>query len=97
MKYRISRRADADIRDICDYIARDNESVADKLDQRLHEAIQRLAEMPGLGHQRDDVRDPRYRWSVGNFVIAYRIDRSTLIVLRVVHGARNFRVLFRRP
>ena len=95
MNYRISKRADRDIEAICDYIARDNVTAADKLDQRLHEQIKRLSDTPALGHQRADVPDPRYRfWVVGNYVIAYRMQRSTLIVVRVVHGARDFRKLF---
>ena len=96
MSYRISPRADRDIRSICDDIARDNVSAADKLDRRLHEAIERLGSMPGLGHGRADVRNPRYRfWSVGNYVVAYRMEGRVLVVVRVVHGARNFRKLFR--
>jgi plasmid stabilization system protein ParE len=30
-------------------------------------------------------------WVVGNYVIAYRMERSTLMVVRVLHGARDFR------
>lgn len=97
MKCRISRVADRDIRAICDYIAQDNVDAADKLDRRLHEAVELLASIPGMGHHRDDVPDPRYRfWSVGNYVIAYRVEENTVVVARVVHGARNFRRLFRK-
>jgi len=32
---------------------------------------------------------------VGNYVICYRLERETLIVVRVVHGARDFRRLFK--
>jgi plasmid stabilization system protein ParE len=46
-------------------------------------------------HRRADVSDPQYRfWSVGNYVIAYRIEGDEVIVIRVVHGARDFRKLF---
>lgn len=45
---------------------------------------------------RADVRNPRHRfWNVYKFVIAYRPDKEPLIVARVVHGARDFRRLFR--
>jgi len=95
MKYRISRQADKDIAGICDYIAQDNLKAADRLDSRIHETIKTLAQFPRMGHIRTDVSDPRYRfWSVGNYVIAYRIQRSQLVVVRVVHGARDFRSLF---
>src|SRR5437868_3820335 len=95
MRYRISHRADADIDEICDYIAQHNIRAADKVDLAIHQAVERLSEMPGLGHTRADVSDPRYRfWSVGNYVIAYRVEERTLVVVRVLHGARDFRAIF---
>ena len=97
MKYRISRRADADVRAICDRIAEDNPDAADRLDERIHTAIQTLARFPGMGHSRADVADPRYLfWAVGNYVIAYRTEGKELLVVRVLHGARDFRQFFRR-
>ena len=96
MKYRISRQADADIERFCDYITQNNPDAADRLDQSIHRAIQLLARFPGLGHSRRDVSDPRYRFrAVGNYVIAYRVEQKELVVVRVVHGARDFRKLFR--
>jgi plasmid stabilization system protein ParE len=62
MKYRISPRADADIEHICDRIAEDNPEAADRLEDRIHDAIQRLADVPGIGHNRADVKDKRYRF-----------------------------------
>jgi plasmid stabilization system protein ParE len=97
MKYRISRRADKDIEEICDFIARDNLDAANRLDERIHQTIKSLAEFPGMGHTRSDVEDRRYLfWSVGNYVIAYRIERKSLVVVRIVHGARDFRRLFNK-
>jgi plasmid stabilization system protein ParE len=95
MRYRISRRADTDIERICDHVAADNPDAADRLDEQLHRAIQLLARFRGLGHTRPDVSDPRYRFrAVGNYVIAYRVEQNELVVIRVVHGARDFRKLF---
>lgn len=97
MNYRLSRRADADIETICARIAKDNPDAAERLDERIHSAIQMLAQFPGMGHTRADVQDKRYLfWAVGNFVIAYRVDPKGLVVIRVVHGARDFRKLFKR-
>ena len=67
MSYRISRRANADIEAICDYIAKDNPAAADSLDLRIHTTIEMLSQFPKLGHARQDVSDKRYRfWSVGS-------------------------------
>jgi plasmid stabilization system protein ParE len=60
MNYRISRKADTDIESICERIAEDNPGAADRLDQQIHQAVQLLAEFPGLGHTRPDVTDKRY-------------------------------------
>jgi plasmid stabilization system protein ParE len=96
MKYRISWLADKDIEQICDYIAQDNVSAADRLDEKIHETIGTLAQFPRMGHTRSDVHDPRFLfWSVGNYVICFRLERETLVVMRVVHGARDFRRLFK--
>jgi plasmid stabilization system protein ParE len=59
MTYRISRRANADIESICDYIAKDNPNAADEVDERIHGTIQMLALFPGMGHSRADVSDKR--------------------------------------
>jgi toxin ParE1/3/4 len=98
MRYRISRRAEADIERICDYIAKDNPDAAERVDERIHDAIKLLARLPGMGHNRPDVNDKRYFfWAVGNYVIAYRVEGKELVVVRVVHGARDFRRLFKPP
>jgi toxin ParE1/3/4 len=96
MNYRISRRADADIAALCDYIAKDNPDAAGRLDERLHHAIELIAQVPGMGHTRADVQDKRYLfWVVDKCVIAYRVERNELVVVRVLHGARDFRKLFK--
>jgi antitoxin ParD1/3/4/toxin ParE1/3/4 len=67
---------------------------ADRWDAGIHAAILKVAKMPNIGHVRADVLNPKYRfWVVGSYVIAYRIEGRTLIVVRV-HGKRDFRKLF---
>lgn len=96
MTYRISRRANADIEAICDHIAKDNPAAAARIDELIHSTIQLLAQFPGMGHGRLDVRDKRNLfWTVSSYVIAYRMQSKQLLVVRVLHGARDFRKLFR--
>ncbi len=95
MRYRISRRADRDLDAIWRYIASDDRAAADRVDEALHAAMKTLAAMPGMGHRRADVEDPRYRfWKVYSYLIAYRLEGSVLLAVRVVHGARDLRSLF---
>lgn len=95
MNYRITRKANRDIERICDRIARDDPAAADRVDEKIHKAIHLLADFPGLGHTRSDVTNPNYRFrAVGNYMIAYRVEVDQLVVVRVVHGARDFRDIF---
>jgi toxin ParE1/3/4 len=96
-KLLIQPQARVDLLEIWHYIARDDLQIANRVGETLDAAIRGLLAMPGQGHTRTDVRNPKLRfWSVYSYVIAYRYDDETLTVVRVVHGRRNFRKLFRR-
>ena len=91
MSYRISPRADADLDEVWTFIARDDPRAADRMEQALHEAMEQLTRMPGLGHRREDANE-RYRfWRVGAYLIAYRVEGGVVHVVRVLHGARDVR------
>ena len=93
----IRPQARVDLLEIWHYIAPRNLSAANRLTDALEGAIRGLADMPGKGHLRSDVRDARFRfWSVPPYVIAYTFNEKALTVVRVVHGARDFRRLFKR-
>lgn len=90
MTFRITPRASADLEEIWQYVARDSPVAADKVDSELHAAMQMLARFPGLGHRRDDVARPDYRfWPVFSWLIAYRRDEDSIHIIRVVHGSRD--------
>jgi plasmid stabilization system protein ParE len=49
-----------------------------------------------MGHARSDVKDKRYLfWAVGKYIIAYRVEKK-LLVVRIVHGARDLRKFFKQ-
>ena len=92
MKLRISPRANSDVEAIWNYIARDNPRAADQVEDDIQSAMRMLAEFPGLGHTRPDVRRPGFRfWRVRSYLIVYRVDEDTLLVVRVIHGSREIR------
>lgn len=93
----ITRTAFKDIASIWSYIAADSPDAADRVRDDIEAAMRALAEMPGMGHVRADVMIPSYRfWRVHSYIIAYRVKGATLFVSRVVHGAQDFRRLFKR-
>src|SRR3954464_2335211 len=95
MKLLISKRAVADLNSIWNYIAKDNPAAADRVEDKLHDAIHELLANPSLGHFRDDIADRRYRFRREfSYVIAYRVDDQILRIVRIVHGARDMSRLF---
>lgn len=91
MTFRLTSAAEADLAEIVDYIA--TEASPDRADAVLIEimrAVERVAEMPRLGHTRRDVTDEDVLfWSVYSYLLVYRPNESPLQVVRVVHGSRD--------
>jgi plasmid stabilization system protein ParE len=86
-----------DLEHIWDYIARDNEQAAEKVYQQIKSEIRRLEDRPNAGHNRQDIPDRSYFFlNVGSYVVCYRIEAGTPVVVRVLHGRRDFGTLFSR-
>lgn len=93
----LSPSAQQDLTEIWQFIANNSVDAADKVIDKIKDAMLSLAEMPGMGHRRQDVRDSRLRfWKVYYYLIAYAHDDQELRVARVVSGHRDFKRLFRR-
>ena len=94
-RYRVSREAQTDLRTIWRYIARDNVSAADRVLTRLDKAFQLLAAFPNKGHRRADVSttEPVLFWPEGSCVIVYRPQPKPILIVRVLHGARDLDAL----
>ncbi len=91
----ISEQARRDILDVWHYIATDSVEAANRVSFDIINAIEKLAKLPGLGHFRPDVRSRKLRcYCIFSYIIIYRVDPDQLVVIRVVHGARDFRKLF---
>jgi len=56
-RFRLSLEAAANIREIWEFIAKDNVSAAGRVRQELYDAIRGLAKMSGKGHTREDLTD----------------------------------------
>ncbi len=78
-----------DLRDIADYIARDNPANAVGFSQQLVNKINKIAEQPLIFPIKEE-------WGVnirsalhGHYHIIFEVDGDSVIVLRILHGARN--------
>jgi plasmid stabilization system protein ParE len=83
-----------DLDEIWEFIADDSLTAADRVLDEILEAIHSLVSFPQLGHGRPELTANPLRFHpVRDFIIAYAPDEKPLVVLAVLHGRRNPRVL----
>jgi toxin ParE1/3/4 len=92
----VSPLAQSDIDEIWDSIARDSPANADRFVDRIERRFDLLADHPGLGLGRDDLRPGLRCFAHARYLIYYRPIRGGIEVIRVVHGARDGSALWRR-
>lgn len=90
----ITAHARADLREIHSYIAKDNPEAARRVVERLRAKARRLAQTPGMGRSREDLRPDLFSFPVGQHVLFYRPQPGGIVLVRVVHGARDLPALF---
>jgi len=80
--------AEAWLRDIYDYIARDNPSAAAKVIEGIYEKAQLLRDHPHIGYRYRDEPEGEVRILLyGHYRIAYQIKKDEIVILGVFHGA----------
>ncbi len=92
----ITTEAEADLERIGDHIALNNPFRALSYVQELRQSCERLTDMPYGFPLVPRYEDKGVRRRVhGNYLIFYRISKSTIDVIHVLHGAMDYeRVLF---
>lgn len=101
MKHNIHYSAAAlqDLDDIWSYVARElqNVSAAERLLNRLMDAVDRFADYPEMGPVLSsiaDVREEGYRFLVtGSYIAFYRVADGGVYVDRVLYGRRDYLAL----
>jgi plasmid stabilization system protein ParE len=95
--YRITPAADADLEAAWLYVAEHSgETAADQFEDDLHRAMQRLVDMPGIGHVRGDLADESLRFfGVHKLLIVYRPETRPIQIVRVLHGPRDILAILR--
>lgn len=94
-RYRLTPQARRDLLFIWEFIARDDIQAAERLTERMERAFRLLAEFPGTGHKREDVEtsEPVLFWPVGSYVLVYKPEPKPIVIVRIVHGARDLNAL----
>jgi plasmid stabilization system protein ParE len=93
---RIRVRAEFDLDELVDYIARRDERAALRFRDRVQETVTRIVRWPHLGTQRITATGRRVRLRqvlrYPKFVVIYEVTDQTIDILRVVRGSRNLDV-----
>ena len=92
-RYSLTEPAVADLEDIRDYIARDSPAFALRHLARLKQVFASLAEVPGQGRFRPELGSAVQSFPVGNYLIFYQQVDGDILILRVIHAARDFDTL----
>ena len=83
-----------DITAIWEALATVNPQAARRVREDILEAIRALVPFPHQGHRRTDLTSRPLRFRiVRDYLIAYAPDERPLLVLAVLHGRRNPRVM----
>jgi toxin ParE1/3/4 len=71
-------------------IATDNVIAADELIDSIADKAQKLSQNPKIGVSRPELTPSARSVAVGNYIVIYQPDGLTIVVLRIVHGARDY-------
>ncbi|TGQ85717.1 type II toxin-antitoxin system RelE/ParE family toxin [Mesorhizobium sp. M8A.F.Ca.ET.208.01.1.1] len=93
MTLRLRPEAEADIEAIALYIAEDSPAAALRWYDEIHPHCERIADMPGIGIARPEVRPGLRTFPAGNYLILYRQTDDGAEIVRVIHGARRWQDL----
>jgi toxin ParE1/3/4 len=91
---RIAERAQEDLLEIWEYIARENPESAERLLQTFREKFELLLGHPLIGRERNEIFIGLRSFPAGRYVIFYQPMDYGIEILRVRHGASDLRGLF---
>lgn len=81
--------AESDLLDIWLFIAESSEEQADQLIKKIYDKAEMLLTHPEIGRSRPEVSEDARSFPVGNYVIFYQDNPDGILILRVLHGARD--------
>jgi addiction module RelE/StbE family toxin len=95
-RIRLLSIAEEDFTEIISFIAADNTKAALNLADKIEKNLELLSENPLLGKSPSDsdLKLLGYRYLIiENYLIFYTIEKKTIMIHRMLHGARNYKSL----
>ncbi len=85
--------AEDDLAEIITFIAEDDVAAAEKLADKIETRFARLADHPALGRipAEEELAWLGYRYLVvDNYLVFYTVSAQTVLIHRIIHGARDY-------
>jgi len=86
-------QANDDLWELWATIAIDKPKAANRFVGRIYAAEDLLADFPQLGEARTDLAPDLRKWTVGLYLMFYRITPDGVDIVRIVHGAQDLPAL----
>lgn len=96
LKVQLAARARLDLRDILLYFRQNNPVAARRFLDELNVRFALLSQFPEMGVMRAELRPNLRSTVVDSYLIFYQPEKTRIKVIRIVHGARDVRRIFRR-
>ncbi len=96
----LSAPASRDLDEILTHVLkRSGERRAVHVAEGFYEALEKIADNPGLGHRREDLTSsPLLFYSVWSWFVVYKPGKQPLEVARIIHAARDVeKLLWNEP
>jgi plasmid stabilization system protein ParE len=98
-RYQLTSAAFDDLFDVWSFIAQDSPAAADRVEQAIYRACERLAETPLIGSVRTDLTPLPVRFWVltpyPNYLLVYEPEPRPIRILRILHRSRDIPSLLR--
>jgi plasmid stabilization system protein ParE len=89
-RFVFTEEAERQLVEVLDYLTAESERAAVHVRDAIYDAIGKLANSPGIDHTRADLTDrPLKFWSVYSYLLVYDPESRPLLVVAVLHGARD--------
>ncbi|BBO32149.1 type II toxin-antitoxin system RelE/ParE family toxin [Lacipirellula parvula] len=93
LRHRLSSLAEQDVAQIVEYLAKANLDAALAFIDQLSERFRLLEAYPESGERYSDPQRGLRRTSLDNYVVIYQTLDDAILIVRVVHGARDLHEL----
>jgi len=88
---RVAPEAKAELDRIWLYIARESGSaeIASRVIESIIERFWLLNRYPNIGRRRDDLRAGLRSFAAGDYIIVYRVEKDTVLIIHILHASRD--------